>query len=765
VEGAAGAGKTTTLAATRQALERQGARLLVVTPTLKASKVAATEVGTAAGSAAAFAYAHGWRWNDDSAWTRLTPGQTDPVTGQTYAGPGEGAARLRPGDLLVVDEAGMLDQDTARALLTVADECSVRVALVGDRHQLAAVGRGGVLDLAVDGANPAGHLILDGVHRFIRTDPDGRKAPDSAYADLTLAMRTGDDPGAVFDALVARGQIRIHAALATLQEALARLAAAPSAAGGWPLIVADTRETVADLNAAIRGALIAAGRVDDETVATTFAGQRMGVGDLVVTRRNDGTLGVANRDTWIVTRVGRHGGLRVTPAAVTGTGTAPDAVTPTQPVHAAVTPTGVGTRVLPATYVGAHVELAYACTAHGAQGDTVPTAHLVVGEHTGAGSAYVGMTRGREGNTAHLIADDLSDAREQWIAVFARDRADLGAAHAGQLAAEQAARYAPARRLEEVRAELRSAWTAKARDWARLAALEPKRDTMRRVVALEAPHVGELPRLKVAHHQAERAEERAQQAVRASAAAIAAEGDRLREQLFANWNAERDAASAAARVIRAGPGRLGFRRGAVNAAHAQLADWADRWRPYVATLPTDPKELARGAGWSDNRNALSQAFHTWATRAAGQAHPEHAEMVAAAEHALRAEAQARSDLNQAREERDKRRAPFGLEAWTTDPAARLAELERDIATTSAQLTDTQARIAACTAELAHSGQPADRLAHERDTWHTQQAAEEKARRQAARTAAEKARRTRSEGMGYYAHRRDHTPDRGRGRGR
>ena len=42
----------------------------------------------------------------------------------------------------------MLDQDTALALLTIADETGARVVLVGDRHQLPAVGRGGVLDLA-----------------------------------------------------------------------------------------------------------------------------------------------------------------------------------------------------------------------------------------------------------------------------------------------------------------------------------------------------------------------------------------------------------------------------------------------------------------------------------------------------------------------------------------------------------------------------------------------------------------------------------------
>ena len=53
----------------------------------------------------------------------------------------------------------------------------------------------------------------------------------------------------------------------------------------------------------------------------------------------------------------------------------------------------------------------------------------VLGQHTGAESAYVGMTRGRLSNTAHLTAEDLADAREQWLTVFARDRADLCPAH------------------------------------------------------------------------------------------------------------------------------------------------------------------------------------------------------------------------------------------------------------------------------------------------------------------------------------------------
>jgi hypothetical protein len=96
IEGAAGAGKTTTLAATRKALEGQGRRLVVVTPTLKAARVVQTEVGTPAGSAAAFAHAFGWRWADDGAWTRLARGEVDPVNGWIWMGPSQGP-RLRPG--------------------------------------------------------------------------------------------------------------------------------------------------------------------------------------------------------------------------------------------------------------------------------------------------------------------------------------------------------------------------------------------------------------------------------------------------------------------------------------------------------------------------------------------------------------------------------------------------------------------------------------------------------------------------------------------
>ena len=53
------------------------------------------------------------------------------------------------------------------------------------------------------------------------------------------------------------------------------------------------------------------------------------------------------------------------------------------------------------------------------------------------------MTRGREANTAHLVAENLDDARRQWVDVFGRDRADLGPAHARRQAVDAIDRYGP----------------------------------------------------------------------------------------------------------------------------------------------------------------------------------------------------------------------------------------------------------------------------------------------------------------------------------
>ena len=385
IEGAAGTGKSTILRATTAALASRGHRLLVVTPTLKAAEVASIETGAEGRSASWLIHQYGWRWDNDGHWSR---------------GPNphpQEAAQLRAGDLLLVDEAGMLAQDTAHALLTLADETGARVALIGDRHQLPAVGRGGVLDHALNFAHPTAVVTLETVHRF--NDPD--------YAALSTRMRTGDDPAAVFDTLARRGQIVLHASDVERSAVLAEAGACGE------LVMADTREQVADLNATIRDQR----RCDpgSSSAVTTMTGELIGLGDRVATRRNDTRLQVANRQTWTVAGIADDAGLLL---------------------H------GQGRdRAIPAEYAAKFVELAYATTVHGAQGETVERACVAIGEHTGAASAYVAMTRGRDANTAHLVAEDLVDARRQWVEVFARDRADLGPAHARGQAIDAIDRY------------------------------------------------------------------------------------------------------------------------------------------------------------------------------------------------------------------------------------------------------------------------------------------------------------------------------------
>ena len=397
VEGAAGAGKTTMLGVAIRVAAEQGQVSRVVAPTLRAAQVAHDELGVPATSVAALVYAHGWRWNGDGVWTRLGRGDTDPETGRTFTGPPK-EARLSRGERVIVDEAGMLDQDTARALLTVAAEAGATVALVGDRAQLSAVGRGGVLDMA---AQIRGRTYdMSELHRF--TDPD--------YATLTLAMRDRKNPGDVFDQLAAIGLVTLHA-----DDVQAREHITASARHGEAITVA-TNDDAAALNERIRTGRIQAGEVDDTVTATGSDGLPIGRGDLIQTRKNDTTLGVANRQQWIVQHITEDGTVY---ARETGS----ERKSPR-------------TVMLPSEYVGKHAHLSYAATAYGVQGATVNGSHTMLSDATSAAGVYVGMTRGRQTNRLHVVAADMADARVQFIEAMERDRADRGLDHAAHAAQE-----------------------------------------------------------------------------------------------------------------------------------------------------------------------------------------------------------------------------------------------------------------------------------------------------------------------------------------
>lgn len=97
-----------------------------------------------------------------------------------------------------------------------------------------------------------------------------------------------------------------------------------------------------------------------------------------------------------------------------------------------------GRVVLPAPYVAAHVELAYAATVHRVQGMTSDTAHILVPDTMSRQQLYTGITRGRHSNhlyvvTHHHVADQHQEtppartAREVLTGVLDRSGTETSA--------------------------------------------------------------------------------------------------------------------------------------------------------------------------------------------------------------------------------------------------------------------------------------------------------------------------------------------------
>lgn len=547
VEGAAGAGKTTMLGVAIEVAADRGRASRVVAPTLRAAQVAHDELGVPATSVAALVFAHGWRWNEDGVWARLTRGDTDPETGRTFTGPPR-EARLSRGERVIVDEAGMLDQDTAHALLTVTAEAGATVALVGDRAQLPAVGRGGVLDMATQIRGRT--YDMTELHRFT----------DAEYAALTLAMRDRENPGAVFDRLAAMNLVTLHT-----EDDAAREHITENAHDGEAITVATNDEATA-LNERIRAGRVEAGEVDDAVTATGSDGLTIGRGDLIQTRKNDTALGVANRLQWIVQHVESDGTVY---AREVGSGRK-----------------SPRTVELPAEYVGEHAHLSYAATAYGVQGATVATSHTILSEAISVAGVYVGMTRGRETNRLHVVAEDMADARAQFIEAMERDPADRGLDHATR-AAHEAVRGlvndGPVRLVTEELARLdREAGRAQrqAERWEQIAA---------HLDAQRATHRAEDDESTAALYKAEETAEQVRAEV-ARPLTARAEADGM-----SYLAAVENEATTRARLSTAGR----FGRGKARAEHRAATEHAQALRGQVSTeWGTTPTYADRLPGWA-----------------------------------------------------------------------------------------------------------------------------------------------------------------------
>ncbi|WP_165556026.1 MobF family relaxase [Kribbella pittospori] len=284
---------------------------------------------------------------------------------------------FRKNQLIIVDEASMASTMELATLARAADAAGAKLLLVGDDAQLGSADTGGAFRLVARDTNAA---ELSDVWRF----------RNHWERDASLALRRGDT--------TAIDQYDDHNRLTAgstdeMEDAAYRAWLIDTTAGRTSLLIAADNATVARLNARARLDRITTGEVEPDGIEL-HNGNHVGLGDHIVTRLNNRRLRysetgfVRNGSDWTVIHRWPDGSLTVQNR-------------------------DDRTVTLPSSYVQESVELAYATTAHRAQGATVDTAHLIVTDRLTRALLYVGLTRGRHTNqayvTTHQTTSDLHE--------------------------------------------------------------------------------------------------------------------------------------------------------------------------------------------------------------------------------------------------------------------------------------------------------------------------------------------------------------------
>ncbi|WP_146222837.1 AAA family ATPase, partial [Komagataeibacter xylinus] len=192
-----------------------------------------------------------------------------------------GFDRLERGDVLVVDEAGMVGSRQMERVLSAARGVGAKVVLVGDPEQLQAIEAGGAFRAV---AERVGSVEITAVRRQ-------REGWQQAATKELATGRTGEALGRYEAADLVRGHD-------TLEEARAGVVA------GWDearqaapeesqIMLAHRRVDVRALNEAAREIRRDAGELGDDVLVPTAQGERVFAdGERVYFLRNDRALGV-----------------------------------------------------------------------------------------------------------------------------------------------------------------------------------------------------------------------------------------------------------------------------------------------------------------------------------------------------------------------------------------------------------------------------------------------------------------------------------------
>jgi ATP-dependent exoDNAse (exonuclease V) alpha subunit len=299
------------------------------------------------------------------------------------------AVPLHRDDVLVLDEASQLSTADLAMIGEAARQGGARIIATGDTAQLGAVEAGGMLALLA-AAVPAARLHE--VRRF------------EARWERQASVRLRDGDLAAVAAYDRHGRIRGADEEAAYDRA-ASTWLADHLRGNDALLLAGSNAEAAELSRRVQARLAAMGAVGPPAAGLSD-GNHAGTGNLVRARLNTeidaGGRKLTNRDTLKITGW-RGPAAEVRRQRLDGTWT--------------------GTFRISRTYLAASAELAYGGNVHVAQGRTVDTTHLLVTGTLSRHALYVGMTRGRLANTAHVITGTTAPAGHDVPAGQSRIRA------------------------------------------------------------------------------------------------------------------------------------------------------------------------------------------------------------------------------------------------------------------------------------------------------------------------------------------------------
>lgn len=371
VVGLAGAGKSTMLAAARDAWERQG--YAVHGAALSGKAAEGLEEASGIGSRTLASWEHGWK-----------------------AGRGE----LGPKDVMVIDEAGMVGSRQLARFVDEAERTGAKLVMVGDQEQLQAIGAGAPFRAI---AERVGFAELQDIRRQ-REDWQREASGDLAR------HRTGEGLAAYAEHGGVRfSETRDAARAAIVADYMADAAERPE---GSRVAMAHRRVDVRALNADIRAARQDAGelargegdqgRLGREQVFETNDGKRsFAPGDRIVFLENNRELGVKN---------GMLGAVQsVEPDVIT--------VRLDGPARAR----GEHRTVSLSTGHYAAFDHGYATTIHKTQGATVDRAFVMASGTMDRHLTYVSMTRHRDQAGIYVGKDEFKGGMEALAARLGRD--------------------------------------------------------------------------------------------------------------------------------------------------------------------------------------------------------------------------------------------------------------------------------------------------------------------------------------------------------